>query len=77
MGAVKLTEKINMVVQLEPWDPEKVYDRMGLDNEYIDIMARPRTISEWMTIISPTHRKLIFGKTIDIKGNLSVRSISR
>ena len=38
MGAVKLTEKINMVVQLEPWDPEKVYDRMGLDNEYIDIM---------------------------------------
>lgn len=38
MGAVKLTEKINMVVQLEPWDPEKVYDRMGLDNEYIEIM---------------------------------------
>lgn len=38
MGAVKLTEKINMVVQLEPWDPDKVYDRMGLDNEYIDIM---------------------------------------
>lgn len=39
MGAVKLTEKINMVIQLEPWDPEKVYDRMGLDNEYINIMG--------------------------------------
>lgn len=39
MGAVKLTEKINMVVQLEPWDSEKVYDRMGLDNEYITIMG--------------------------------------
>lgn len=38
MGAVKLTEKINMVVQLEQWDPNKVYDRMGLDNEYINIM---------------------------------------
>ncbi len=38
MGAVKLTEKINMVVQLEPWDSSKVYDRMGLDNEYITIM---------------------------------------
>lgn len=38
MGAVKLTEKINMVVQLEPWDSTKVYDRMGLDNEYITIM---------------------------------------
>jgi len=38
MGAVKLTEKINMVVQLEPWDSTKVYDRMGLDNDYISIM---------------------------------------
>lgn len=39
MGAVKLTEKINLVVQLEPWDSEKVYDRMGLDNEYTTIMG--------------------------------------
>lgn len=39
MGAVKLTEKINMVVQLEPWDANKVYDRMGLDNDYISIMG--------------------------------------
>ena len=38
MGAVKMTEKINMVIQLEPWDNTKVYDRMGLDNEYINIM---------------------------------------
>lgn len=38
MGAVKLSEKINMVIQLEPWSSEKVYDRMGLDNEYINIM---------------------------------------
>lgn len=38
MGAVKLTEKINMVIQLEPWDSDKVYDRMGLDNDYISIM---------------------------------------
>ena len=39
MGAVKLTEKINMVVQLEPWDSNKVYDSMGLDNDYISIMG--------------------------------------
>jgi len=39
MGAVKLTEKINMVIQLEPWDSAKVYDRMGLDNDYISIMG--------------------------------------
>lgn len=38
MGAVKLTEKIDLVMQLEPWDNNKVYDRMGLDNEYVDIL---------------------------------------
>lgn len=38
MGAVKLTEKVDMVVQLEPWDSEKVYDRLGLENEYTDIL---------------------------------------
>lgn len=39
MGAVKLTEKIDMVVQLEIWDTEKVYDRLGLENEFIDILG--------------------------------------
>ncbi len=39
MGAVKLTEKIDMVIQLEPWDNEKVYDRMGLDSETMDILG--------------------------------------
>ena len=38
MGAVKLSEKINMVVKLEQWNPDKVYDRMGVDTEYINIM---------------------------------------
>lgn len=39
MGAVKLNEKIDMVVQLEPWDSEKVYDRMGIENEYTEILG--------------------------------------
>lgn len=39
MGAVKLTEKIDMVIQLEQWDSEKVYDRLGLEDEYVDIMG--------------------------------------
>ena len=38
MGAVKMTEKIDMVIQLEQWDSEKIYDRMGLDNEYAEIL---------------------------------------
>lgn len=39
MGAVKLTEKIDMVINLEIWDNKKVYDRMGLDNEYTEILG--------------------------------------
>lgn len=39
MGAVKDTEKINMVVQLEEWDTRKHYDRLGMENEYINILG--------------------------------------
>ena len=39
MGAVKLTEKINMVINMELWDSTKVYDRMGLENEYMEILG--------------------------------------
>lgn len=39
MGAVKLTEKINMVINLEIWDSSKVYDRMGMDNEFTEILG--------------------------------------
>ena len=39
MGAVKLTEKINLVLQLEPWDDEKVYDRLGLDDQTVEILG--------------------------------------
>lgn len=39
MGAVKVTEKIDLIVELEPWDSEKVYDRMGVDNEYTSILG--------------------------------------
>lgn len=38
MGAVKVSEKINMVIQLEPWDSTKAYDRLGLDNTYTKIL---------------------------------------
>lgn len=39
MGAVKLTEKIDMVINLEQWSPDKIYDRMGLDNETTEILG--------------------------------------
>lgn len=39
MGAVKPTEKIDMVIRFEEWDSTKPYDRLGLDNEYLKILG--------------------------------------
>ena len=39
MGSVRETEKIDMIINLEPWVQGKVYDRMGLETEYTDIMG--------------------------------------
>ena len=39
MGAVKPTEKIDFIVNLEPWDDNKEYDRMGLNRDYTEILG--------------------------------------
>jgi HPr kinase/phosphorylase len=39
MGAVKDTEKIDLVVKLEPWEQGKPYDRLGMDEETIEILG--------------------------------------
>ena len=39
MGSVKETEKIDMVIRLEPWVDGKMYDRMGLDEEFTEILG--------------------------------------
>ena len=38
-GAVKETEKIELVITFEPWVEGKLYDRMGLENEYTEILG--------------------------------------
>lgn len=39
MGAVKDTESINMIIHLEPWVDGKQYDRLGMLDEYTNIMG--------------------------------------
>ncbi len=39
MGSVKDTESIDLVVNLEPWVQGKMYDRLGLDEEKINILG--------------------------------------
>lgn len=39
IGAVKMTEKLDLVVELEQWNSEKLYDRMGVDTEYVSLLG--------------------------------------
>ncbi len=39
MGSVKETERIDLVINLETWDSEKMYDRFGLDEEHVNILG--------------------------------------
>jgi HPr kinase/phosphorylase len=39
IGAVKLTEKINMIIKLEQWNENRVYDRLGLEDDYMSVLG--------------------------------------
>ncbi len=39
MGAIMETGTVNMIISLEPWEQGKMYDRLGLDTQYTDIMG--------------------------------------
>lgn len=39
MGAVKDEQQIDMVIHLEPWEKDKQYDRLGMIDEYTNIMG--------------------------------------
>ena len=39
MGAIKLTQQVDMVVNLEPWDDTAVYDRFGLESHFTEILG--------------------------------------
>ena len=39
MGSVKETEKIDLIINLEPWQDGKMYDRLGLDEQKTEILG--------------------------------------
>ena len=39
MGAVKAENEINLVVNIVPWNTTEVYDRLGLEDQYQDILG--------------------------------------
>ena len=39
MGAIKETERIDLVIQMESWVEGKMYDRLGMEEEHINILG--------------------------------------
>ena len=39
MGAVKLDNQIDLVVNIVPWNTQEAYDRLGLEDQYTDILG--------------------------------------
>ncbi len=39
IGSVNISKDINMLINMEPWDQSKVYERMGVEDEYTDILG--------------------------------------
>lgn len=39
IGSVKMTENIQLVIDLEKWDSNKTYDRVGIEDVYTDILG--------------------------------------
>lgn len=39
MGAVKAENEINLVVNIVHWDDQRVYDRLGLEDQHIEILG--------------------------------------
>jgi len=39
VGSVKMTESINLVVKMELWNPEKHYERLGVDEQFTEILG--------------------------------------
>ena len=39
MGAVRAENEINLVVNIVPWNTQEVYDRLGLEDQHMDILG--------------------------------------
>jgi len=39
MGAIKMKQQIDLVINLEPWNDEAVYDRLGLESAQTEILG--------------------------------------
>ena len=80
MGAVETTAKIELIVNLEPWENGKMYDRLGLDNETTDLLGVQipsitlpvcpgRNIAVVLEIAAMNHRQKMMGYNTAVEFN--------
>ncbi len=43
VGSIKQTQNVNLVIKLEAWDDNEVYDRLGLEESYFEILGNKVT----------------------------------
>ena len=39
MASIKNVTAINLVINIVPWSPEQIYDRLGLEDQYMDLLG--------------------------------------
>lgn len=72
VGSIRITQFIELVIELEEWDQNKEYDRLGIDENYTEILGikiptvvvpvRPgRNISAIVEIAAKNYRQKILG----------------
>ena len=72
VGSIKLEQYIELAIELEEWDEEKEYDRIGMDDNYIEILdvkvpsvvipVKPgRNISAIVEIAAKNYRQKLLG----------------
>ncbi|MEW9121184.1 MAG: HPr(Ser) kinase/phosphatase [Thermotaleaceae bacterium] len=72
VGSVRIAKKIELVIELENWRNDKQYDRLGLDEEYMDILGskipkntipiKPgRNLAMIIEVAARNHRQKIMG----------------
>jgi HPr kinase/phosphorylase len=72
VGSIKLEQYIELAIELEEWDDDKEYDRLGMDDNYIEILdikvpsvvipVKPgRNISAIIEIAAKNYRQKLLG----------------
>ncbi len=72
VGSIRIEQFVELIIELEEWDQNKEYDRIGIDEEYTDILGikiptvvipvRPgRNISAIVEIAAKNYRQKLLG----------------